>query len=44
MDTTIVIEAWTSVISPAGFMGALLLQSLIVAIAITIGYEFGKGK
>ena len=42
MDTTIVIEAWTSVISPIGFMWALLVQSIIVGIAIAVGFEFGK--
>lgn len=44
MDTTIVIEAWTSVISPLGFIGALLLQSLIVGVAIGVGYDLGKRK
>jgi len=44
MDTTIVIEAWTSIISPLGFMWALVMQSIIVGVAIAVGYEFGKRK
>jgi len=44
MDTTIVIEAWTSVITPAGLLGGLFLQAIIVGLAIVIGHEMGKGK
>ena len=44
MDTTVVIEAWTSVITPLGFVAALTLQAVLIGIALIIGWEMGKYK
>ena len=42
MDTTIVIEAWTNLMTPVGFVAALLLEALIVGVAIGVGFAMGK--
>jgi len=42
MDTTIVIEAWTSAITPMGLVFALMVQAAIVASIMVIGHALGK--
>ena len=44
MDTTIVVEAWASGVTPIDFVAALCIQALLIGTAIAAGWAMGKSK